>query len=476
MTTLEPHPLSKLFPPISPEDFDKLAADIKLNGLHQAIVLYQGKILDGNNRHRACELVRIAPKFADFNGDDAQARNYVISANIHRRHLSPDQRREIIATLLKADPNQSNRQIADAAKASHVTVGAVRAELEATGQIDQLEKTTGADGKKRKRNPKVKGGSKGKAITYQEVVDGKTARNAYHVLEEHLLDALQEINDRSSDKRHRISDVNLERKLSDIKQYLLDHVRKEPGPLGDDCWIWTLSLSEGYGQLHWNGFGGRAHRVSYQAFVEPIPAGRQVQHKCDRKDCINPKHLGLGVFATNRADVFSQGEPELTPHEFERLCAELADLDRKAEVTDLRRAQIAAQLRRTIRDNRDERRTVIKERPTTMEKEWEWRWSCLVAKKSKPSASECWPVTRVFVSRLGHSCPTLTARLVVVMQEWARRWLLALIRFQSTPPRPLINTIHADLNRHLAIESTRCPNTNPLSPFHCLRLKATQAT
>ena len=46
--------------------------------------------------------------------------------------------------------------------------------------------------------PKGKGGSKGKAITYQEVIDGKTARNAYHVLEEHLLDALQEINDRSS--------------------------------------------------------------------------------------------------------------------------------------------------------------------------------------------------------------------------------------------------------------------------------------
>ena len=155
--------------------------------------------------------------------------------------------------------------------------------------------------------------------------------------------------------------TNLERKLTDIKQYLLDHVRKEPGPLGDDCWIWTLSLSEGYGQVYWNGFGGRAYRVSYQVFVGPIHAGRQVQHKCDRKDCINPKHLGLGGFATNRADVFSQGEPDLTPHEFERLCAELAELDHKADVTDLRRAQIAAQLRRTIRDNRDERRTVIKE-------------------------------------------------------------------------------------------------------------------
>jgi len=200
MTTLDPHPLSALFPPISDEDFGKLAADIKLNGLHQPIMRYQGKVLDGNNRYRACELVKIAPKFADFTGDDAQARNYVISANIHRRHLSPDQRREIIAELLKLNPSQSNRQIADQTKTSHTTVGAVREELEATGQIGQLDKTTGADGKARKRKGKTKGkgGSKGKAITYQEVVDGKTARNAYHVLEEHLLDALQEINDRSS--------------------------------------------------------------------------------------------------------------------------------------------------------------------------------------------------------------------------------------------------------------------------------------
>lgn len=103
MSKLEPHELSKLFPPISDEDFGKLAADIKLNGLHQPIVRYQGKILDGNNRYRACELVKIAPGFTDFEGDDAKARNFVISANIHRRHLSPEQRRDIIATLLKAE-------------------------------------------------------------------------------------------------------------------------------------------------------------------------------------------------------------------------------------------------------------------------------------------------------------------------------------------------------------------------------------
>src|SRR6516225_6292583 len=151
MTTLDPHPFSKLFPPISEEDFNKLAGDIKLNGLHQPIMRYQGKILDGNNRYRACELVKVAPKFADFTGDDAAARNYVISANIHRRHLSPEQRREIIATLLKADPTQSNRRIAETAKVDDKTVGVVREELEATAEIPQLETTTGADGKTRKR-------------------------------------------------------------------------------------------------------------------------------------------------------------------------------------------------------------------------------------------------------------------------------------------------------------------------------------
>ena len=197
--TLEPHPLSAMFPQITEEDFGKLAADIKLNGLHQPIMRYQGKILDGNNRYRACELVKIAPKFADFTGDDAAARNYVISANIHRRHLSSEQRREIIATLLKADPGMSNRQIGETTKTSHHTVEAVRTELEATGQLAQLDKTTGADGKSRKRKGRPKGGAKGKKemVTFQEVVNAKTALNAYCVLEEHLLDALQDVNDHS---------------------------------------------------------------------------------------------------------------------------------------------------------------------------------------------------------------------------------------------------------------------------------------
>jgi hypothetical protein len=135
----------------------------------------------------------------------------------------------------------------------------------------------------------------------------------------------------------------------------------------DDCWIWTASLSEGYGQTYWNGcIGPRAHRVSYEAFNGPIPKGWQVQHKCDQKACVNPKHLKLGKPVNNTADIFSRGEPELTPHEFERLCAELAELDRNVETSNLRREQIEKQLRRTIKDHRGEHNSIIKDHRLAM--------------------------------------------------------------------------------------------------------------
>jgi len=199
-TAYEPHPLSAMFPPLSEEDFGKLAADIKLHGLRQHIVLYQGKILDGNNRYRACELAGIKPTFANFTGIDADARNYVISANIHRRHLSREDRKAIIEMLLKADPTKSNRQIGEQTKSSHHTVEAVRGELEATGQIAQLEETTGADNKKRKRKAKHKSSSgKGEMekITYQKVVNASTALNAYRLFEQHLLDVLEDVKEKS---------------------------------------------------------------------------------------------------------------------------------------------------------------------------------------------------------------------------------------------------------------------------------------
>jgi ParB/RepB/Spo0J family partition protein len=199
---LEPHSFSTMLPSMSKQDFEELVADIKDNGLHQPIVRYQEKVLDGNHRYRACVRLGIKPQFADFDGTDAQAQAYVISANIHRRHLTPEQKRDLIATLIKADPSKSNRQIAETVKGSHHTVEDVRADLESTGQVAQLEKTEGKDGKTRKRKGKGKSGAKGKSgkpeqekITYSKVVDPITANRAYQLFEQHLLDAMQDLSD-----------------------------------------------------------------------------------------------------------------------------------------------------------------------------------------------------------------------------------------------------------------------------------------
>jgi ParB-like chromosome segregation protein Spo0J len=223
MLKLEPHPLSKLFPLISEDDFYQLVADIKLNGLHHPIVRYQGMILDGNHRYRACELLKITAKFApDFTGDNAAARNYVISANIHRRHLDPDDRKRIAAELLKLEPTKSNRQLGEETKLDHKTVGNVRAELEATGEIPQLESTTGADNKVRKRKPrKPKVGGEKEKITYQKVTNASTALNAYRLFEGHLLDALQDVSEHSdfsqADELAQATIAKLQERLSEMQ-------------------------------------------------------------------------------------------------------------------------------------------------------------------------------------------------------------------------------------------------------------------
>jgi hypothetical protein len=141
------HPLANCFPLMEGEEFDALVADIREHGLRESIVLFEGEILDGRNRYRACIEAGVEPTCAaPFSGNHADAIDFVISANIHRRHLTPGQKRELIARRLKANPEMSDRSIAKIAKVSHHTVAKAR---KATGQSAQLEKRIGADGKAR---------------------------------------------------------------------------------------------------------------------------------------------------------------------------------------------------------------------------------------------------------------------------------------------------------------------------------------
>jgi hypothetical protein len=94
---LKPHDISRIFPAMSAEAFAALKADIAANGVHEPIVIYEGKILDGRNRYRACTEAGIEPPSRTYTGDDPLG--FVVSLNLHRRHLSESQRAAVASEI-----------------------------------------------------------------------------------------------------------------------------------------------------------------------------------------------------------------------------------------------------------------------------------------------------------------------------------------------------------------------------------------
>jgi hypothetical protein len=93
----------------------------------------------------------------------------------------------------------------------------------------------------------------------------------------------------------------------DLKAKLLSNIRKEPGPLDTECWIWQRATAGGgYGQIS-NGGRVYAHRLSYEVFVGPIPEGMLCLHRCDVPSCVNYEHLYLGTTQDNVDDMWNRG-------------------------------------------------------------------------------------------------------------------------------------------------------------------------
>ena len=82
------HESAALFPMLNEAELDELAADIAKHGQLEPIVLFEEKILDGRNRLEACRRAQVKPKFRALEACDSPTA-FVISSNLHRRHMTP---------------------------------------------------------------------------------------------------------------------------------------------------------------------------------------------------------------------------------------------------------------------------------------------------------------------------------------------------------------------------------------------------
>jgi hypothetical protein len=173
------HDAAADFPRMSPDEFKAFSEDIKKNGQRVPIAIIERarprpdgtfhvndsplqEVLDGISRLDAMEAAGIAVIGKDgqlheqvlrtvIDTDEVDPVAYVISANIHRRHLNVEQRQHLLIALIARTPEKSDRQFGKEIGVDHKTIASARTKGETTGEISPVEKRVGKDGKARKQ-------------------------------------------------------------------------------------------------------------------------------------------------------------------------------------------------------------------------------------------------------------------------------------------------------------------------------------
>jgi ParB-like chromosome segregation protein Spo0J len=139
-------------PSLSTDLYARLRDDIRHRGIQVPILVDSktGQVIDGQQRKRIAQELGIKdiPTIYVSRLSSAERDDLRLAINVYRRHLTRAQMRELIAWMLRSDPEASDRCIAGRTGASHPTVARVRSKLEAGGTIYHLPERNGSDGKK----------------------------------------------------------------------------------------------------------------------------------------------------------------------------------------------------------------------------------------------------------------------------------------------------------------------------------------
>lgn len=139
------HPAACIFPMLPEDKLAELADDIEKNGQREAILILDGKILDGRNRSCACQLKGIKPVTKIVtNIEDPVA--YVLSLNLHRRHLTPSQASMCAARARELYEQQAKERQAENAKRNNSKLENLPP-LETSSARDAAGKAFGVSGK-----------------------------------------------------------------------------------------------------------------------------------------------------------------------------------------------------------------------------------------------------------------------------------------------------------------------------------------
>jgi hypothetical protein len=99
----QPHEFSQIYPPASMDDFRALKQSLLADGLQDAIELFEGKALDGNQRQRGCAETGVEPRYTEFKGTQQEALKHVYNKNRVRRHLTPHEKQVSFLKYLKLE-------------------------------------------------------------------------------------------------------------------------------------------------------------------------------------------------------------------------------------------------------------------------------------------------------------------------------------------------------------------------------------